>query len=238
MSAEEDNLTKRMKMCAGNRKSYGGDTKSMLQKQGETVNTLKKENKKLREELKGTEASTGLTSKFQVELQGREESYDLMQRRIEVEMRKLREYELKAAEYQSLLVGKRKERAQTMGGVNATQENHQVVDKQIKVLENRLDQALVKFNEALSYNKELREQIDNLRRERVVFDGIYKKLEKELHEKKKQMAEIIEKSNLYYEDRDASGVELKHLREAAEKVCISRFKILTNKVKCVLYYYN
>eukprot|EP00662_Eupelagonemidae_sp_cell21_P019141 gene19141-59215_t len=92
-----------------------------------------------------------------------------------------------------------------------------MVDKQIKVLENRLDQALVKFNEALSYNKELREQIDNLRRERVVFDGIYKKLEKELHEKKKQMAEIIEKSNLYYEERDAAGVDLKHLRESAEK---------------------
>lgn len=44
--------------------------------------------------------------------------------------------------------------------------------------------ALVKFNEALAHNKQLRETIDNLRRERVVFDGIYKKLERELHEKK------------------------------------------------------
>jgi len=37
-------------------------------------------------------------------------------------------------------------------------------------------QALQKFNEALAHNKQLRETIDNLRRERVVFDQIYKKL--------------------------------------------------------------
>lgn len=60
-------------------------------------------------------------------------------------------------------------------------------------------QALVKFNEALAHNKQLRETIDNLRRERLVFDGIYKKLERELHEKKNKMAEIIEVSNSAYE---------------------------------------
>jgi len=43
----------------------------------------------------------------------------------------------------------------------------------------------VKFNESLAMNKNLRERIDTLRRERVVFDSIYKKLERELHEKKK-----------------------------------------------------
>lgn len=43
----------------------------------------------------------------------------------------------------------------------------------------------MKFNESLAFNKNLRERIDTLRRERVVFDSIYKKLERELHEKKK-----------------------------------------------------
>ena len=82
-----------------------------------------------------------------------------------------------------------------MGGVNAARENQAMVQKQIKILENRLDQALVKFNQALAKNKALREQIDDLRRERVVFDTIYRKLERELHEKKKQMANVIEISN-------------------------------------------
>jgi hypothetical protein len=35
-----------------------------------------------------------------------------------------------------------------------------------------------------------------------VFDNVYKKLERELLEKKKQMANIIELSNLSYEERD------------------------------------
>lgn len=46
----------------------------------------------------------------------------------------------------------------------------------------------MKFNESLAQNKNLRERIDTLRRERVVFDSIYKKLERELHEKKKASA--------------------------------------------------
>jgi hypothetical protein len=53
-----------------------------------------------------------------------------------------------------------------LGGVNATQEIDQQVNRQIKVLEARLDKALVKFNEALSHNKDLRLEIDHLRKER------------------------------------------------------------------------
>ena len=72
-------------------------------------------------------------------------------------------------------------------------ENNAHVAKQIEILKNRLDKALVKFNQALTRNKHLRENIDNLRRERVMFDGIYKKLEKEqLQEKKNEGASIVE----------------------------------------------
>ena len=60
------------------------------------------------------------------------------------------------------------------GGVNAAKENSLQVMKQVKVLENKLDKALVQFNEALSSNKVLREEIDNLRRERVA--GAYSHL--------------------------------------------------------------
>ena len=43
------------------------------------------------------------------------------------------------------------------------------MNKQIKVLEHRLHRALVKFNEAIAANKDLREEIDNLRREYASF---------------------------------------------------------------------
>lgn len=65
-----------------------------------------------------------------------------------------------------------------MGGANAASENQRNVEKQVKMLENKLDQAVVKFNKSLANNRNLRQEIDNLRGERVAFEGVYKKLEK------------------------------------------------------------
>lgn len=75
----------------------------------------------------------------------------------------------------------------------------------------------MKFNEALAYNKELRRQIDNLRRERFMFDKIYKKLEEELREKKNQMATIIELSNQAYEARDGAQLEIAAIQQSMAK---------------------
>lgn len=87
-----------------------------------------------------------------------------------------------------------------MGGIDTTK-NNENVEKQIRVLENRLEKSLMKFSKALATNKQLRENIDSLRRERLVFDNIYRKFERELQEQKKQMAELIEMSNSSYEAR-------------------------------------
>ena len=57
-------------------------------------------------------------------------------------------------------------------GKDASKQQDMKTTKQIRILENRLDHALVRFNEALAVNKQLREEIDHLRRERVVFDNI------------------------------------------------------------------
>ena len=104
-----------------------------------------------------------------------------------------------------------------IGGVNAGLENQNSLVKQIKILENRLDKANQKFNEAISVNKNLRQQIDSLRRERVIFDNLYKKLEKELHDKRKKMAEIIETANSAYEERDKANDQIENLKQQAKR---------------------
>ena len=50
-----------------------------------------------------------------------------------------------------------------------------------------------------------------------IRDRIYKKLEKELAEKKKEMARIIEVSNKAYESRDTALNEMAALKSQAEK---------------------
>merc|ERR1740138_498716 len=103
------------------------------------------------------------------------------------------------------------------GGVDASKQNVEATQKQIRILENRLDKALQKFNEAIAANRSLREQIDTLRRERVVFDDIYRKLENELHSKKKEMANIIEQANAAYEARDSAQAQMAALKQQADK---------------------
>lgn len=92
-----------------------------------------------------------------------------------------------------------------------------MVGNKVRMLENRLDKSLVKFNEALASNKQLRTRIDSMRQERVVFDGIYKKLERELHEKKKEMSAIIDDSNNAYQERDKAASEMQALKAQSEK---------------------
>merc|ERR1712178_398550 len=66
-------------------------------------------------------------------------------------------------------------------------------------------------------NRVLREQIDTLRRERAVFDSIYRKLENELQHKKKEMANIIEQANAAYEARDSAQSQMASLKQQADK---------------------
>ena len=75
----------------------------------------------------------------------------------------------------------------------------------------------MKFNEALSLNKDLRKQIDNLRQERSTFDGIYKMMEKTLADRKKAMSAIIEASNKAYEDRDSAQREIASIQQAMSR---------------------
>jgi len=57
-----------------------------------------------------------------------------------------------------------------MGGLNATKNVQDKYEKHIRILENRLDKANQKFNEAIEKDKVLREEIDQLRKERFFFE--------------------------------------------------------------------
>lgn len=88
-----------------------------------------------------------------------------------------------------------------MNGITP-QEKHAKLIKEIKNLENRLDKANQKYNSTISYNKKLRDEIDTLRRERLVFEQIYKKLTKDLNTKKQEMEKIVMIANTANQDRD------------------------------------
>lgn len=53
----------------------------------------------------------------------------------------------------------------------------------------------------LTSNADLRQEIDSLRVERKRFEGVYKKLDKELVSLRRQIAEAIDQSTLAYDSR-------------------------------------
>ena len=91
-----------------------------------------------------------------------------------MERGKIAEIEKETVRLQELILNKKAE----MGGVNAAHENNKFTLKQIKVTQNRENKYATQYNEILSQNKEIKQKIDLYRRERVVFDVIYKKLER------------------------------------------------------------
>jgi len=208
-------LQKKYRSVDGDHKSFSEDSQQHLRKQRATIEKLKGDNEQLKEELQVERKHAKLYDSVsaQAQLAKLQDTGDMYTRKIELEKRRIEELDRQM----EIMHKKIWEQRQKMGGINASRENNQAIAKQIQILENRLDKALKKYNEALANNKRLRENIDNLRRERLVFDQIYKKLEKELAEKKKEMARIIEISNKAYEARDAAQAEMAALKQQADK---------------------
>mmetsp|Transcript_12144 Transcript_12144/g.42918 ORF Transcript_12144/g.42918 Transcript_12144/m.42918 type:complete len:536 (-) Transcript_12144:45-1652(-) len=196
-----------------NRKSYADESYLVLRKQQASIAKLRADNEALKMELGMETRSSAVKPAELAETSRLHDEAEKLERLMQDESRAI-----SACDEQVLsLKQKTAEQRRSMGGVNAARENMAMVTKQVKILENRLDQALVKFNQALARNKSLREAIDDLRRERVVFDNIYRKLERELHEKKRAMANVIELSNLSYEQRDNYQMEIAAIEQANRK---------------------
>lgn len=199
-----------------NRRAYTEESQNIIRRQQTAIAKLRKDEDVLKAELAmetrhaSSKGLDGGPSSRMVLVQDQGDQYT---QKLAIETKNLEELTKAIKVMNSKILQQKKH----MGGVNAAKENQKMVQKQIRILENRLDKALVKFNEALAHNKALRETIDGLRRERVVFDNIYRKLEKELHDKKRQMAGIIETSNQAYESRDHAQMEMTAIEQQNAK---------------------
>ncbi len=198
-----------------NRRQYAEESQSLLRKQQATIDKLRKDNDAIKAEIAIIMRSSNrpMGTAQQESLQKLHDAGDKYANSIDHERKNIEIMEEQVAIMKQKLLHQRR----AMGGVNASKDNHFMINKQIRILENRLEKALVKFNEAIAHNKTLRDQIDDLRRERVVFESIYRKMERELHERKQKMAEIIELSNQSYEQRDTYQMEVAAIEQANRK---------------------
>lgn len=208
-------LQKEYRVMEHNRRQYAEESQALLRKQQSTIDKLRRDNEELKNEIALSQRSKSnkFSSSAQEALGRLHEDGDKYASAIEFERRQISTMEEQINIMKQKILHQRK----AMGGINASKDNFFMIQKQIRILENRLDKALVRFNESIAHNKSLRDNIDDLRRERVVFENIYRKMERELQERKQKMAEIIELSNQSYEQRDAFQMEIAAIEQANRK---------------------
>jgi hypothetical protein len=175
-TTELQNLQREYRRMEIDRRAYAEQSQAVLRKQQMTIDKFKKDNEDLKTNISMIVRASNrpIAANQQENVQALTEQGDKYATAIEYERQNIQTIE----EQINIMRQKSLQQRKSMGGVNASKENHWMITKQIKVLEDRLEKSLVKFNEASSHNKSLRDKIDDLRRERVVFENVYRKMER------------------------------------------------------------
>jgi chromosome segregation ATPase len=171
------------------------------------IDTIKKTNAAMRDELNAEARLSSMTNaQTGSKIAKLQEKGTFYAKQIEVEAKKLHDLERQIDIVQASVNDKRA-KLQKVEGTSSDS-----LGKEIKKLERTLDKTLQKHNEILAENRQLKEEIDHLRRERVTFDKIYKKLEGELQDKKKTLCEVFESSEKAKERKNKIEDQIKNLK--------------------------
>lgn len=193
------------------------DSVQTIKMQREKILKLRKDNARVKSELQleTTQArscfkKTGSTSITALQQEG-----DYFQAKYQAERQQIEDLDKEIQLLEAQILEQRKPKSPKNKENGRT--TRRTTQKMIRMLENRLDKANVKFNEALGHNKKLRESIDKLRLDRQVFDQIHNKLQSDLEMKKEQMSKIMDDAMAAYETRIQAQVEMVKIRELGDK---------------------
>lgn len=109
-----------------------------------------------------------------------------------------------------------------VGGMFAQTREHEEMQARVRTMENRLDKALVRYNQDLYKLAEKRSQLDELRKDRFIFREVIKNATMEEKALGEHMSKLIAESNDAYSERDRMKMELNDLR-ASEKADLDNF---------------
>merc|ERR1712226_1133308 len=93
----------------------------------------------------------------------------------------------------------------------------QRANKQIRTLENKLDNTLKKFSSQLAENQQLRKKVESARYEKTRFEQVYRKVEDHNEAIRIEMGRIIEQSNQAYDQREEAQNKIISGKEKADK---------------------
>ncbi|XP_021487064.1 coiled-coil domain-containing protein 63 [Meriones unguiculatus] len=95
--------------------------------------------------------------------------------------------------------------------------NPRKLQKQIHILENRLNMVTVHFDTMLTSNAQLRKDIEDLLFEKAAYDHVYQQLQRRLQIQKKTMTVAIEESTQAYEQRVEAMARMAAMKDRQQK---------------------
>jgi len=213
--AELARLQRQYRIMEQDRKAYCEEATNVVRKQKAECELLEKEKAEIQIKL-------DLAKSNQNEMKDRQNTLKLIElvrtrdeyeAQIKEERKRIQELNVQIQAMDKKISQQRK----TMGGLFNADQKRTALKKKEKILENRLNQTMTKFNSVLHENSELRASIDHLRQERALYDSLEKKLLRDLAEGKQEMGELIEQSTVAYDQRDESQNKMIALTERRDK---------------------
>lgn len=207
-------LQRQLRVMEGDRRAYAEESNNILRKKMSEKEALVSENEEIRTVLRLSQSEKNETKDTENTNRLMEllDNLDSFNTQAEQEVKRIAELDAEVARVEEEITKHRR----SQGG-NTEQLIETNIQKKIRVKENRLDKAMVKFNQQLAVNANLRQEIDHLRQERSVFDGLFKKLTNDLSDIKTQMDEVIAEAARAYEERDEAQNKMIALKERSEK---------------------
>jgi len=201
MTPEEqlEDLTRRFQLLEGERKATYETAKLNIQQNKEIIKQMKEENKLLRQQIaqlrneKPQSTEKQLENKMQ-EVQVLQRKYDTLKSENNKKRTTLDELDGKL----NLLA--------TDAKLPTTEASPEM--RQIRVLENRLDKAMIKYNEAQSIRKTYEAIVKRLQEERIGFDNQLAAIERTLKAKERDYEELLLLSHDAYHAKEMAQAEL------------------------------
>ncbi|ORX54271.1 hypothetical protein BCR36DRAFT_581894 [Piromyces finnis] len=212
---ELQKLQREYRLTKNDRDAYTEESQINIKKQNVMINYLKDDIQKLKQKEKELTARIYNRNKNETEKEVKALS-DYQDQLVE-QQKKIYEYieetDKKIKEMNKKIMLLKKEQ----GGINKCEENDEHINKTKRILQNKLEQSLRKFNSILVENRKNREKLDYYRNERNVFYNIVNKLIKDIKDKKNHINNMIESSTSAYQTRDEANCKISILKEKSEK---------------------
>ncbi|XP_034142923.1 coiled-coil domain-containing protein 114 [Esox lucius] len=213
---EMGKLQRQFRIMEGERQSYSIQSQDHLRRQRQEMEKLEKEQQELLSSLRVSESLSRRQqdSEDTQTLRAMLDQRDEVAQELERERQSQAELEKEISNMEKKLVELRK------GDITAvvsqkSQSRHQL--KASRTLENKLDRAFIRFNEQLTKNSHLREDLETLRVERLRFQQLHGRLDKELQEIRKSIGDMISLSTAAYDARVEAQCKMTMMKDKAVK---------------------